>query len=720
MTIRVLHGAAAAALLSLSPAMAATPSEDMARSWLDAASFGLDVSVGSSSYDAATATASLGEIVIGNIDTDLFAIRIGNLSFEDIRALPDSGFAAHAIRGSDVRVDVHFDVARWFPTATPTVPAKPAPVSNQKPAGLSTEGRAASHAGKAAADKKPDEAPPPDATAEAPPPVIDYSVAVETLLIERPVFPLPPEPLPKDRPAFERFFHIAEWSTSLSADWVEMDNTTVELTGVPDGGDTITTYGMAYISGLHDGRMERSGVNSVEQKPKSEASPLKSLSIDSTYVIGTDIGAALEALNPARFVGGKGDGKARVVYSQYGFSNVEVAFDGGSAHIANMEANNLTLRQTERPVVQLITDAIANPKAIEDDPISFIGSILPNYTQLFGVADVQLSGLEVKVDEVFDFTIRQFDGNGIDGNGIGALTLRDISVNAPTAGTTTQLSLMTFQDIRFGSLMALIDLAKEAQAGTPPSGPAIRKAILDGSTSIGFVELGSLSVETPAGAVGLDTFAITSGDYLKTLPQRADLTFTSLSLPVAMLGDPATIEQMTALGIETLDISGGMTLTWHAETGDLRLDDLTVKAVDIGRLSADVHLAGLPLSLIDKPEEIEARVGEATLVSASTTFGNAGIVEKGFDAQAKKLNQDGAVFRKNTAAALPLMLTFLDDKDIRARFEKPIAAFLNDPRSIRVAIAPPAPVPLKAFETVDTNAPGPLLKLLGLSVVANE
>lgn len=717
--------AAFAALACPSLAQAETPRESLVREWLTSVSFGLPLTIGTSSYDPATQTVTLSDLSIGDIDEDLIAVHLDELSVEDARTAPGGAFAAHAVRGSGYSLDFRMDFGKWFPGlaaldagADEEADKVTSPEPKQKPVKRMQESRDAGQTGKdttASEDEAETE------TEDQPPPVVDYSMSAETLLVERLVFPLPPKNLPANRPIYEAFFSYAGWLTSVRADWSEVNNVRVETSGIPDGGDTITTYSLAYMSGLHEGRVERAGVNSMEQKPKAEASPLKSVTIDSTYVIGVDFSKALEALDPSKYVNGVGDGKARTIYSQYGINNVLVSFEGTNASIGNIEANNIFLRQTGQPVLKLIFEALEDPKQIEADPLTFISNILPNYTQLMGVDFVRASKLEVKADgDTFEFAINSFDGNDINGNGIGAITLRDITATSKEPATKTSLSLLTFQDIRFGSLAALLQLGKDASEGAPPSGAAIRDAIVDGSTSFGFTELSALSVESPFGSVGLDSLALTSGNYLGTLPQRGDFTFTSLSLPVALLTDETLVSELTGMGYETLDISGGLTLTWDAKGGDLRLEDMTLKAAEMGVISGDFHLSGLPLSLIEKPEEIEARMNDVALVAASITYGNAGIVEKAFESQAKKLDQDGEKFRQNTAGALPLMLNFLEDPKLQAEFEGPISDFIKDPKSITLTVAPEKPIPFSTLEKVNTDKPNDLIRLLNVGVTANE
>jgi hypothetical protein len=137
-------------------------------------------------------------------------------------------------------------------------------------------------------------------------------------------------------------------------------------------------------------------------------------------------------------------------------------------------------------------------------------------------------------------------------------------------------------------------------------------------------------------------------------------------------------------------------------------------------VSGDFHLGGLPLSLVEKPDEMQARLNDATLVSASLTYGNGGIVEKAFDAQAKKLDQDGEKFRENTAGALPLMLNFLEDPKLQVKFEGPISDFIKDPKSITLTVAPEKPVPFAELQKVNTDKPNDLIRLLNVGVTANE
>lgn len=198
------------------------------------------------------------------------------------------------------------------------------------------------------------------------------------------------------------------------------------------------------------------------------------------------------------------------------------------------------------------------------------------------------------------------------------------------------------------------------------------------------------------------------------------MTLTNLTAPVSILPDDEMRQQLTDLGYSDLSLTAGLTLSWDTDKGDFRLEDLTLHSRDVGSLSMDVHLGNLPLSIFDKPEAIENRMMEGTLVSANATYGNEGVVEKGFAAQAKKLNQDGDTYRKNMAGAVPLMLSFLNDKTIQDKFSNPIKDFLNDPKSLILSLKPKAPVPFSILSSFTPDDPAEGFKLVGLDLKANQ
>lgn len=691
--------AAIIAALSSSTALA-SPKEDLVRDWLEASSFGLDVRIGTSSFDPATQSVVLENVVIGDLDKSLIVIRYPSLTVEDPRRTPTGQFAAHALRLSNLEVRVKVDVKAWFPEF----------------AAIEEKANAPKTDGSAPAD--PDGDVDVDASVETTP-VFDLLFTAESGLMERPVFPFATPDFAAGATTLEKAVAIGRWYQTARFDWAEYNNLAYETTGLPEG-DSKTTYGLQYMSGFHDGRAERMGYSAMAQTVSSPDNPLKSYKTESGYAVGIDLGAYLDVLDPKAYAGGKGDGRWRTVALQTGVNTVEVEFDGGKLTIGNIEGNGFRLRQTEKPVLGVLSELIADPSVVETDPIRFVGDLLPSVTRLYGIDFVSMTDLDVSMSETESFKLGQLDLNEADSDGIGALTLRNMEVKAGEAGSGS-LNLMTLNNLKFGDLMAWIRLAAAADAsGAEPDPKSVRDAMLEGSPTLDFFELAGLTVESPMGTVGLDSFAITESDYLKALARRYDLTFTRLNFPVSMVTDPTAKEQLTEMGYEQIAISAGATGSWDTDKGDVRLDDVTVKVADMGTLSGDLHIGNLPLSIFDDVTNLEPRLAEGTIVSGSITFGNQSIVERTFEAQAKKMNQKPEEFRKNFGDAMPLMLGFLEDKAIQEKFAGVLKDFFNDPKSIALSFKPAAPIPFSVMDTLQNDSPGSILNVLKVQVTANE
>jgi hypothetical protein len=766
--------AAVSTLTLASGALASSPREDLVRGWLTSLAGSAGVAIEASSYDPALQMVDLRNVRFGGLDKGVFEFAIDELSVTDPREAPGGLFAAHSLKASGYHLKVHIDVAAWMPMqpadsapatqkteASPAPAETPAPVvtTGQQPVGVAGKPEAPADAAAPAKTVKPKSKPhrakrtdaepapsdegdmpsleidpampeatetpdapeaaaPPPATPE-PPKVIDYAVDGGALSAERLVMPMTLPTFAADTNLFQKFLAVANWSLPIRMDWIE----TSDITAVIKGDDkemATVTYQTAYASGFREGRVERAGVDGIAVT-YPEPSPIKTFSVGSAYLTGVDRKAILETIDPAYYKDGKGDGVRRTVYGKYGFNNMKLEFEGGVvATVDNSEITGVHMRQTAKPLADILAPVMKDPTSVEKDPIAFVTDLLPSLTELWEFDNGSISGIHVLRGEDSLFSLGTVETGGVSGEGIERLQLRDLSVEAKEAGASGKLDLFNVGDVRFGSLAPFLALASESKDGGQPKPETVRAAILEGGTRIGFIETAGLSVETPMGTVGLGGMAITSSDFLKSLPRRLDVTLTNLSAPVSIIPDPEVSQQLTDMGYTDLSLSAGMTASWDTENGDVRLEDLTFAARDMGSVSMDVHLGNLPLAIIDQLDKLEARMMEGTLVSAGLTYGNEGIVEKGFDAQARKLNQDGATFRKNTAGAVPLMLSFLNDKDIQKQFTGPIKDFLNDPKSLALTLTPKAPVPFSILESFKPESPSEGFKLLGLDLKANE
>ncbi|BBE70654.1 hypothetical protein [Oharaeibacter diazotrophicus] len=695
----------------------AGPRADLVRDWLTASSFGLPVTIGAVREEPRSQSVVLENVVIGDLEKDFVTIVYPTLTVEDPRRTPTGDFAAHAIRIAGMKADVRLDMEHWVPDLAALSKANDEGSDPMVPDGGQTEddaagGNAADGNGATADGATPDE----PATAEKPP-VARLSFQAETFVVERFVSPFASPTFDAKASSFDKAIAIARWSTRIRTDWAEYTNADYDTTDAA-GGTTKVSYGSIYLSGMHDGRIERSGAKSIEETIAANGTDAK-VTIGETSTRGADIGAYLDAFDPAAYVDGKGDGRWHTLVAEAGYRDIRVEFDGGVLAVGDVTTTGARIRQTPKPAMAIFQALFADPKLPERDPLAFARDVLPNVTGLFGFDQVKVTDISVDAPDDITFRLGEIAVDQADADGIGAITFRNGELKAGEAGSGS-LNLVTLGNLKFGSLGALLSLADASKTAEGPSPQAMMDAVLDGSPTLDFLEVAGLAIETPQGNLGLDSFAITEGDWYKALARRYDLSFSRAFLPVAMITDPDAKEQLTAMGYDQVAVSGAATMTWDTDKGDVHLEDATVKVADMGVLSGDVHLGNLPLSIFLDPATIEARMQEGTLVSGSIGFGNAGVVERAFEVQAKKLNQKPDDFRKSVGDAMPLMLGFLDDQRIQQKFADVLKTFLNDPQSIVLTLAPTAPLPFSALAAIQTEAPGEVLDLLKVDVKANE
>lgn len=680
-----------AAILAVpASARAETPQETLVRDFLSAVAFGAPVSIGGSSFDPTGSAVVLEQVSIGGPETPI-RIRFEAMTVTDPRRTAGGAFAAHAIRGEQMRVDIHIDPALYFPEMAKAAAEEEAPAA--QPEGGATVTTTVS---------KP----------------FDVTYEAEIMLTERVVMPMAAPVLAADASVIDTALSYARASLAARADWFELDNVTVTTRGL-DEADTTAAYDLIYMTGVHDGRIERSGYTNYRQEGRAEGMK-QSVSVETGYATGIDGKAALAAIDPEAFTG-PGPGPWMTVIQQQGVQNVAFTAGEVTGTVAAVEINALQMRQTETPLVTLLAPILSNPQAFENNPEPIIAKFVPNLFGLYRLNSLAIDSIEMTGPGGVTGTLGEIDVTDVDHNGIGAITFRRgaLTIDETTSGT---ISLVTLNNIRFGAWKPLADLmlfgTRNPEADPPPA--MLKDLILQGNPSTDFLEINGVAVKTASGDVVLDVLTATAGDYLGTLARRGDLAFTKLSIPVGLVSDPQVRQPLEEMGYEEIQVSGGVSWSWDTEKGVARLDDATFTTLDMGLLSLDAEVSGVPLSLLDDLSMLESRLQDIALVGAGLRFGNQGIVERTFEAQAKKLNQDPARFRDDFANALPLMLGFLESKEIQARFQDVLKAFFKEPQSLVVAVRPTAPLPFTAMEALGQDGAEPLLNALNLSIEANR
>ena len=187
-----------------------------------------------------------------------------------------------------------------------------------------------------------------------------------------------------------------------------------------------------------------------------------------------------------------------------------------------------------------------------------------------------------------------------------------------------------------------------------------------------------------------------------------------------------------------------------AKSSDGRLDitqnDVTVE--NAGKFGVRVDIGGYTLDFIKQMQDVQKRMAarptgetagsaadmemlglmqQLSLNGATIRFDDASLTGKIIDFVAQQQGQKREDIVNLAKAGLPFALMQLQLPDLAAAISPAVNAFLDDPRSIEIRAAPPAPVPFTLIggaAMANANDPGATAKalwsMLGVTVTANQ
>ncbi|MGQ2902918.1 MAG: hypothetical protein ACT6RL_00570 [Neoaquamicrobium sediminum] len=196
---------------------------------------------------------------------------------------------------------------------------------------------------------------------------------------------------------------------------------------------------------------------------------------------------------------------------------------------------------------------------------------------------------------------------------------------------------------------------------------------------------------------------------------------------------------MQALGYEELQGYLEMEGSWQPTDGRIELSQYDVTVDGAGTFGLSFDLAGYTPDFIaslrelqqqalanpdgDKSAQGMAMLGLAQQLSfnrAEIAFDDDSLTGKVLDFVAAQQNMSASDVANQAKAILPFVLAQLGDPDLTAKITQAVSAFLDDPQSLRITAAPPAPVPFALIAAGAMSAPKELTKTLGVTVTAND
>jgi hypothetical protein len=221
----------------------------------------------------------------------------------------------------------------------------------------------------------------------------------------------------------------------------------------------------------------------------------------------------------------------------------------------------------------------------------------------------------------------------------------------------------------------------------------------------------------------------------------------SFSGDLSGVTDPQTKAIVDAFGYQTINGSYQTTGTWNLADGRMNITRNDFIVENAGTFGFKFDVGGYTLDFIKQMQEVQKKMAaqpagetnsaaememlglmqQLSLNGATIRFDDASLTGKILDfvAQQQGLKREDVV---NLAkAGLPLALMQVQLPDLAAAISPAVNAYLDDPRSIEIKAAPPAPVPFTLIggaAMANPNDPGAAAKaiwsMLGVTVTANQ
>ena len=194
-----------------------------------------------------------------------------------------------------------------------------------------------------------------------------------------------------------------------------------------------------------------------------------------------------------------------------------------------------------------------------------------------------------------------------------------------------------------------------------------------------------------------------------------------------------------ALTLTEINGNISQTMTWGMTDGHLVIEDFLFDFADIGAINFKADISGLTPAVLEKiyamdaastgstPEEQQAQqmmVGmellqALTLTGSSLRYDDAGLAPKLLDMFAAQSGADRATFVEGLKAMVPALVGQAGIPALTDLVTPAANAFLDDPKSIEVAVRPATPTTLLVLSAAAANPAG-LISALGLAVTANQ
>ena len=222
---------------------------------------------------------------------------------------------------------------------------------------------------------------------------------------------------------------------------------------------------------------------------------------------------------------------------------------------------------------------------------------------------------------------------------------------------------------------------------------------------------------------------------------KSTLAISGIALDLSSVGeeDPSAGAVIEALGLTTINGDITQDMSWTMADGRMVVEEFLFDFADVGALNIRADITGFTADVLDQLYAMQASMGGSemteeqaqaqmmsgmalmqgvSIASASVRYDDASLAPKLLDFFAASSGADRAQFVEGLKTMLPAMLAETGIPALNDIVVPPVSAFLDDPQSLEVKVAPPSPTSLLVLMAAAANPAG-LITALGLAVEAN-
>lgn len=259
---------------------------------------------------------------------------------------------------------------------------------------------------------------------------------------------------------------------------------------------------------------------------------------------------------------------------------------------------------------------------------------------------------------------------------------------------------------------------------------------------------GAFSVERAGEEVISINSIEASSTYLpehgSTALTEANSTFSvngiSADLSTVSEEDPSSGAVIEALGLTAIAGDINADFTWDLTDGHMTIGNFLFDFADVGALNIKAEITGFTPTVLDQIYAMQASMaagGEMTeeqsqaqmmqgmalmqgvsIIGASVRYDDDSLAGKLLDFFAAQSGADRAAFVEGLKGMLPAVIAESGIPALNDVVVPPVSAFLDDPQSLEVKIAPPSPTSALVLMAAAANPAG-LISALGFAVEAN-